>query len=169
MLAIRGHGAARSLAALAACLLTGCGYKPSSFSFHSQPVRGASATVGCIDLAITPHPEVLPDRSTVLAYEFGNRCDRPTVIDLSTAPVVGRAADGRMYSLAAYDPAREIRPAMLDGRDHGRELIAYPADVDLIDVCVDAAALVHQAPPQWLCVFTRAPSRDNHIAKQGGS
>jgi hypothetical protein len=140
---------------VAACALVGCAYEPSSFSFMTRPT-GTRATIGCLDLAIAPRAAVSPERHPVLAYEFGNRCDSPVVVDLASMPVVGRAADGQSYALAPYDPHGEIREAVLDGRSYGSERIAYPSSVELIDVCVDAAAIARQTPAQWLCVMTDA-------------
>jgi hypothetical protein len=137
---------------VAAVVLGGCAYAPSSFSFMDRPWAGTRATIGCLDLALTPRERAMPDRHAVLAYEFGNRCGVPVTVDLASARVIGRDSHGREYSLAAFDPDLEIRPAVLDGYAQGRELIAYPSGVTLVDICVDGAALTHQVPPSWLCV-----------------
>lgn len=137
---------------VAALVLGSCAYGPSSFSFMERPWAGTRTTIGCLDLALTPRERQAPERHAVLAYEFGNRCDVPVTVDLSSARVVGRDSNGSEHLLAAFDPDLEIRPAVLDAYAQGRELIAYPSGVKLVDICVDAAALTHQAPAQWLCV-----------------
>lgn len=140
---------------VAACALFGCAYEPSSFSFMNHST-GARATIGCLDLAISPRAPTSPARHTVLAYEFGNRCDVPVVVDLAAMSVVGRTAEGQTFTLSPYDPAREIRAALLDGRSYGTEQIAYPSQSALVDVCVDAAAIARRGPPRWLCVMADA-------------
>jgi hypothetical protein len=139
----------RALAVAAA--LAGCGYEPSSFSFVARPAEATRATIGCLDLAITPQSP-LASAHAVLAYEFGNRCDHPAVIDLGTATVVGHDAAGQVHPLVPHDPDGEIRPAWLDGRSRGRERIAYPSGIALSDICVDAAGIVREVPARWLCV-----------------
>jgi hypothetical protein len=145
----------RSLAVAVA--LVGCGYEPSSFSFVARPAEATRATVGCLDLAITLESPLAFARHPVLAYEFGNRCDHPAIVDLDTV-VVGYDTRGRLHTLQPYDPAREIRPALLDGRTRGRERIAYPTGIALIDVCIDAAAIIRENPAQWVCVSAGAGS-----------
>jgi hypothetical protein len=145
------HMSRKSRCAVAAVVLAGCAYEPSTFTFMTRPSQGTRATIGCLDLAISSGPTAgVP----ILAYEFGNRCDRSTVVDLGRARVVGYSATGAVYPLAPYDPRGEIRPALLDGRDRGRERIAYYTGVNVLDVCVDVAAIAGETPAQWLCLRT---------------
>jgi len=135
---------------LSSLLLGGCAYQADSFSYSSESFRGVYVTVECLDLAIERRPDVRHG-SDVIAYQFGNRCDEPTVVDLASVRVYGRAADGAQIELVAYDPNREIRPSRIDGRAVGREAIAYTSTVAVRDICVDAASIAHTAPPRWLC------------------
>src|SRR5688572_558692 len=113
-------------AAVLSVALIGCAYSPGSFSHFRQGFPGQRTTVGCLDVAIERRPDLIGG-GTVLAYEFGNRCDRPAIVDLSRVTVVGRTYEGEQHELRAFDPSAEIRPLKLDGRLAGREAIAYPA------------------------------------------
>jgi len=141
---------------LAGVLLAGCAYQPSSFRSETQ-FLGQRATTGCLDIAIERR-----DRSTVgeavLAYSFGNRCDKPVIVDLASATVIGRRTDGGSLVLHPYDPRREIEPRWLDGRAVGRETLAYDAGVTLVDICVDAGSIPRAPMSSWLC-FASQPQR----------
>jgi hypothetical protein len=143
-------------AAVLSVALTACAYSPGSFSHYRQDFPGQRTTVGCIDLSVERRPD-LSTGGTVLAYEFGNRCDHPAPIDFGQVKVVARTYDGTDLSLAPYDPDWEIRPMRLDGRTTGAEAIAYPAEQRLAEVCVDAASLTHEAPARWLCFASNLP------------
>jgi hypothetical protein len=143
-------------AAVLSVALVGCAYRPGSFSHVRQDFPGQRTTVGCIDLAVERRPD-LPGGGTVLAYEFGNRCDRPATIDFTRASVKARTYGGEDLELAAYDPQWQIRPLRIDGRAAGREAIAYHADERLAEVCVDVASLAQQVPAQWLCFASHLP------------
>lgn len=142
------------------CALVGCAYQPGSFSYPPHSFAGQRATVGCLDIAVERRPDL--SIGPVLAYQFANRCDHAAVIDLGAVSVVGRSAQGRDVRLAPYDPRGEVRPVALDGRNAGAEALAYPADHAILEICVDAASLVHAAPT-WMCfgdepaVVGRAP------------
>jgi hypothetical protein len=135
--------------ALVSCALVGCAYQPGSFSYPPQNFDGQRATVGCLDIAVERRADL--SVGPVLAYRFANRCDHATVVDLEAARVIGRNPQGSDVRLLPYDPRDELRPVALDGRNVGAEALAYPADRAMPQVCVDVAALVHQAPSQWLC------------------
>jgi hypothetical protein len=107
-------------------------------------------TVGCLDLGITRRSDI-EQASAVVAYQFGNRCAQPAVVDLAGANVVGRTADGQEVALAPYDPKHEVRALELDGRWMGKEALAYPAQVALVQLCVDAASIAHREGAQWIC------------------
>jgi hypothetical protein len=137
--------------------LIGCAYRPGSFSHPRQGFPGQRTTVGCLDLSVERRPD-LTGGGTVLAYEFGNRCDHAATVDLASVAVVGRTYDGLERKLSPYDPNQEIRPLQIDGRTAGREAIAYPdATAHFASVCVDAASLVHETPARWLCFAGRVP------------
>lgn len=106
-------------------------------------------TVGCLDVAI--HRRADGALGPVLGFQFANRCDHPVLVDFAAMAVTGRDAHGEAVSLPPYDPHREVRPVMLDGRKVGDEALLYVADHTLPEVCIDAAALVHQAPASWQC------------------
>lgn len=141
---------------LAIALAAGCAYKPGSFSHLRQEFPGQRTTVGCIDLAIERRPD-LTGGGTVLAYEFGNRCDRPATIDLAKARVLAQTFAGERIELAPYDPNAEIKPLAIDGRAAGAEAIAYPANERLAQVCVDAASIAGEAEQRWLCFSSNLP------------
>jgi len=148
---------ARSCALLPYCVLLGaCAYQPGSFSTPRGAFAGEYLTVDCLDLAIERRP-ALPGGQQVVGYEFGNRCDHGTVVDLAAANVVGRTERGAWVALAAYDPRREVRALRLDGRASGHEALAYGSAPALAAVCVDAAAIAHASPPRWLC-FEASPA-----------
>lgn len=144
-------------AAVLSVALIGCAYRPGSFSHPSQGFPGQRTTVGCLDLSVERRPDLIGG-GTVLAYEFGNRCDHAATVDLESVVVVGRTYEGEQRPLYAFDPDREIRPLQLDGRTAGREAIAYPdGTAHLAEVCVDAASLAHETPARWLCFAGRVP------------
>jgi hypothetical protein len=130
--------------------LGGCGaYTPGSFASSDRAFAGQRVTVGCLDVAIERYTDA--PVGPVLTYHFANRCDRMTVVDLNAVTVVARNDDGSEVRLRPYDPRQEIHPVSLDGRKVGGESLAYWAGRAVAQVCVDAAALARQGPPQWLC------------------
>lgn len=134
---------------LLAAALAACGYQPGSFQYPHAYVAGQRATVGCLDLSVGVRQRT--PRAAVIEYDFGNRCEHPSVVDLAAARVIGRTADGREVSLAPYDPNGELRALPLDGRSTGHEAIAYESEKSPVaEVCVDAAAIAH-AGRRWLC------------------
>lgn len=139
-----------ALGSVASLALASCAYQPDSFSYASTPFRGYY--VNCLDLAIDHRRQ--PNDSDVIAYEFGNRCDAPLIVDLAAARVYGQTRDGSEIELFAFDPLSEIRTLRLDGRAHGREAVEYPSAQKLESVCVDAASIAHAAPPRWICFRT---------------
>jgi hypothetical protein len=143
-------------AAVLSVALAACAYRPGSFSHFSQDFPGQRTTVGCIDLSVERRPD-LTGGGTVLAYEFGNRCDHPAAVDFTQVNVVARTYEGSDVTLHPFDPEWQIKPLELDGRATGREAIAYPYDDRLAEVCVDAASLAHQAPARWLCFASNLP------------
>lgn len=140
--------------ALATLLLAGCAYQAGSFDSSLQRFKGQQATIDCLDVAIERRHD-LADGAAVVGYAFGNRCDHPTVVDLAAVAVVGRTADGRQMELAAYDPRHEISTLRLDGRAVGREALAYPTDVPLAEVCIDAGTIAHGATAHWMCLSSQ--------------
>lgn len=130
--------------------LGACAYHPGSFRRYGETFEGQQVTVGCLDVGIARRSD-LDGTDAVVAYQFGNRCAEPAVVDLATANVVGRTADGQEVALAPYDPKHEVRSLEVDGRWMGKEVLAYPSKVALVQVCVDAASIAHRPDAQWIC------------------
>lgn len=132
-------------------ILAGCSkaYQPGSFAEGKAEFSGEKVRVGCVDLAVSRRPD--HGGAAVLDYQFGNRCNHGTLIDLARVRVVGRAIDGTERALVPHDPRRELRPLTLDARRIGLEVIAYPAPVPTAQVCIDVASVVHARPARWLC------------------
>lgn len=151
-------------AAVLSVALTACAYRPGSFSHLAQDFPGQRTTVGCIDLSVERRPD-LTGGGTVLAYEFGNRCDRPAPIDFAQAKVLARTWDGKDLQLEAYDPEWQIKPLEIDGRATGREAIAYLSDEQLAEVCVDAASITHETPARWLCFASQVPPHFAEVSR----
>ena len=141
-------------AAVLSVALTACAYGPGSFHHFGHEFSGQRTTVGCLDLAVERRPD-LTSGGTVLAYDFGNRCDHPAVVDLATVAVVGRTVAGDEVKLSPFDPEHELKVLSLDGRAAGQEAIAYPSNIALAEVCVDASSISHQGGPAWLCFGNR--------------
>src|SRR5687767_9430180 len=110
-------------------VIAACAYKPGSFQRPAQEFVGQRTTVGCLDIAVDRRTDM--GSAAVLGYTFGNRCDRPTVIDLAWVNVVGRTATGAEVTLVPYDPNGELAVLRLDGRQAGSEAISYPAPESL--------------------------------------
>ena len=132
-----------------ALAVAACAYKPGSYQSPSREFVGQRTSVGCLDLAIDRRTDI--GSSAVLGYTFGNRCDRPAVIDLAWVNVIGRTAAGAEITLVPYDPKGELQVLRLDGRQVGAEAISYPAPESLGQLCVDVASLAQTRPAQWLC------------------
>ncbi|MBA3540100.1 MAG: hypothetical protein H0T79_10765 [Deltaproteobacteria bacterium] len=147
--------------ALVLITLVGCAYKPDSFSYvgKDQHFAGERATVGCLDIAVARRADM--DGAAILAYEFGNRCDRPTSVDLAYAQVIGRTDAGAEIKLMPYDPKGQMRALQLDGRAYGNEALAYPSETQLAQICVDVASIAHTTSPKWLCLSAAAPAPDS--------
>jgi len=131
-----------------------CSYSPGTFAYGTKSFPGTRASVRCLDIAIERRDDY--EGKAVLAYQFGNRCETRQQIDLGTVHVVGRDEAGNEHALMPFDPAGEIRPVPLDARLVGGEVIAYPADQVMVQVCVDAASIAHEQPARWMC-FGRKP------------
>ena len=127
-----------------------CAYKAGSFSHFQSGFVGQRASVGCLDISVERRAD-LPDGARVLGYGFGNRCERPQVVDLGGARVVGRTWEGNEVALHPFDPRGEIRVLKLDGRSAGNEALAYHTDERLAQLCIDVASIAHTTNEQWLC------------------
>jgi len=130
-------------------LVAGCAYQADSFSYERQQFPGTYVTVDCLDLAIE-HRADQGDQN-IIAYQFGNRCDVPVLVDLAAARVVARTAEGDEMQLVAFDPRHEIRPLRIDARASGKEAIEYPSGRSVQSVCVDAASIARVLPERWIC------------------
>lgn len=168
MAAVRGAGIAllclQVRRAAFVLVLASCSkaYQPGSFAEGTADFSGEKMQVGCLDLAISRRPDM--DQVAVLDYQFGNRCNHGTLVDLARVRVVGRALDGTERRLVPHDPRRELRPLKLDARTTGLEAIAYPAESPSAQVCVDVASIVHEQPARWLCFARSAEPRPDEEA-----
>jgi len=131
----------RGLASFGVVLVGACSsYHAGSYSGPRGPFAGDRATVGCLDVAVAAHPDAAAS-GPVLAYEFGNRCDHATTVDLTAVAVRARTVDGRAVLLAPYDPLAELRAARLEARRTGREVIEYRASAPIAIACAELAGL----------------------------
>jgi hypothetical protein len=132
----------RAGAIVALLLAGGCGYRSGSFQGPSGRFAGEHVTVGCLDVGVAATSDVAAE-GPVIAYDFGNRCDRAARIDFAAVVVRGRTSAGRELELAPYDPIGELRAARIEARRTGREVIEYraagPDPVRM--VCVDLDGL----------------------------
>jgi hypothetical protein len=137
---------------ISAVVFAGCAYHPGSFTSLAGDFPHTRTTVGCVDVGVGFGRT---DHGAVVAYEFGNRCDRNITLDLATVHVVGRDADGHERPLVAFDPREEIRPLPLAARWWGEEQIAYTdaESTPLVAVCVEIGGLDASRPraEQWVC------------------
>jgi hypothetical protein len=140
--------------ALLASALIGCAYKPGSFASGEKGFPGQRITMGCLDIAVERRTDF--PIGPVLGYQFANRCDHPTTVDLGALAVIGRDGAGAETSLRAYDPHAELRPVTLEARNIGAESLAYPAREAMSQVCVDVSTFARAEPARWLC-FGAAP------------
>jgi hypothetical protein len=135
--------------------IAGCThYEPGSYALWG-PWSGTRIALPCLDLAVSVAREQ-PLTGPVVSYNFGNRCDHDVTVDLSSASVVARDAQGRELHLSAYDPGGQIRPAALPALLTGSERIEYNGDFAeraLVQVCVDVGAIDRSGDAQarWIC------------------
>ena len=126
--------------------------QPGSFGSFTGAFPHVRDTVGCVDVGVGFGRS---DHGAVVAYEFGNRCDRGVLLDLATVRVVGRDADGHERPLAPFDPRGEIRVLPLAARWWGGEQIAYydAETVPIVRVCVDIGGIDRSQPraEHWVC------------------
>lgn len=130
--------------------LIGCqSYSPGSFTHAGAPFTGQMLTIECLDLGVASDPDPIV-AGPVVAYQFGNRCDRAVEVDLAAVRATGRTADGREVALVAYDPYRTLRALRLEARSSGRERLEYrKADdlgTDLVSVCLALDGITRAAP-----------------------
>jgi len=140
--------------ALLSCALIGCAYKPGSFASGQNGFPGQRATVGCLDVAVERRTDF--PIGPVLGYQFANRCDHPTTVDLGSLAVVGRDAAGAEVALRAYDPRAELHPVSIEARNIGAESLAYPVGQAIAQICVDVATFGQERPAHWLCFGSTA-------------
>ena len=114
-------------AGIAVLVLVGaCGYRSGSFQGPGGRFSGEHVTVGCLDVGVAATADAAAE-GPVIAYEFGNRCDRPARVDLAAVIVRGRTSGGDELELAPYDPDGALRAARIEARRTGREVIEYRA------------------------------------------
>jgi hypothetical protein len=143
-----------SLLVIAAASAGACGYRSGSFRGPSGAFAGEHVTVGCLDVGVSRHGGDAAVEGSAIAYEFGNRCDRPARVDLGAIVVTGRTASGKEVVMYPYDPDGELRAARLEARRVGREVIEYRAlePEPVVLACADVAPLAGAPGPQIVCV-----------------
>jgi len=130
--------------------LAGCqGYRAGSFAGPRGAFKGEQRTVGCLDIAVTP-THALDAYGPVVGLTIANRCDVGVVVDVGAIRATGRDPGGSEIRLGAYDPAFEIRPAMLEARSVATEhleLLRMDRNEALFTQwCVDLAKLDRERP-----------------------
>ena len=131
-------------------LAAACGYRAGSFVWGTNRFAGEPSTVGCLDIAVSRAAD--SDVGPVIAFDFGNRCSRPSVVDFEHARVEGVTADGRRVALAPYDPDGDIAEREIDAVFAGHEVIAYASAGPVVFVCIDLASIAHAPGESWRCV-----------------
>lgn len=129
-----------------------CGYRGGTFRDPMGSFGETRRTVGCLDVGVGVTTDAMAE-GPVLAYGFGNRCDRAAVVDLGAVVVTGRTLDGEEVALTPYDPAGELRALRIDARRTGREQIEYGGAVAVAMICADLGAVDGAGgPPQVVCM-----------------
>lgn len=147
--------------AAAVSLAAGCGYRAGSFTGPTGMFAGELVTIGCLDVGVSSHVDPVAE-GPAIAYELGNRCDRPARVDLGAVIVRGRTDGGREIELAPFDPEGELRPVRLEARRTGREVIEYHAALadPVRQVCVELEGIDGLASGEArrdVCLSTEAP------------
>lgn len=146
-----------------AMFLAGCGYHAGSFSHDRVVFAGERATTGCIDVSVAPHEDIDTDGPT-LVYALGNRCDAAVRVNLDLPARI--VSPDYSASVWPYDPRREIRSLLLDGRNTAQEFIEYtcPATTraQRTELCVDVSKIDADggsSDPVIVCVPAECPPR----------
>jgi hypothetical protein len=150
----------------------GLGYRPGFLLEEplvqpgKPPGAAAARQVGCLDvrMALACNAAVSRDFPLV-AFTLGNRCDTAVPVDFARLRVTGRAdgAEGALdVTLAAFDPAREIHPAVLGSRAMAREVLEYDATPReatraITEVCIDVGGLSSAGELGAPACLTRPP------------
>jgi hypothetical protein len=101
-------------------------YRPGTLTEAGDDASGGGRRLGCIDLrAKRVLDAYVAPGSVVVAFHFGNGCDRSVRLDLGSVRVTAHFADGSQEQLALYDPASEVQVGTLDARDQGRETLQF--------------------------------------------
>jgi hypothetical protein len=142
-------------ACLCAVVVTGCFYRPGSYSGIGTPFKGQRLAVGCLDLTVALTTDAYV-HYPIVEYSFGNRCLHAVTVDLAAvhAFTVGGA------EVPMLDPRHEIRPGRLDGLWMGDERIAYVSPTEAL--CLDVGPITH-APSQWVCLGGAVRAADGAI------
>lgn len=146
-----------------------CGYRAGTFEGPRGSFVGERVTVGCLDVAVTTHADA-DAVGPVIAYEFGNRCDHPSTVDLAAVRVRGRTAAGDEVALVAYDPRGELRAARLEARRTGREVIEYRAPgQDVVQLACVELELLDDRPgdAREICVGVGRGQPTERLAQEG--
>lgn len=137
-----------SLIALCGCLQA---YEPDALLTDSSGLPAVHARrLECLDVRVGLLDDAaVPASWPVVDIELGNRCRDAVYVDLRHVRVIAHWEDRPPERLRAFDPRLELEAAVLDGKSHAREVIAYVAPQTI------------EAPPRMVCVdvarITRAP------------
>lgn len=169
---------------LVTLLACGHGYRSGTLSSNQatgNEVGDGDTLASCLEMRVSRHDdERLRELGWIgIEYEMGNACDGAVPVDLRNALVIATPVGGLRpidepanlphpvyyhsnvgdtpVVLSAWDPQEEIRGAMLDGRRHAREVIAYVVPLGLtdLDVCVEVSGVV-DAEVEPVCFRWRA-------------
>ncbi len=128
-------------------------YAPGSFPGAAIP-NGPVRTMGCLDATFRP---VRDGGLDVLHVDLGNRCWRPTRVDLRALRIQMTDADGATFPLTLDDPRHEVETLTLDTMTHAREHF-YLSGGNLARarlVCFDVSHIAPDAPdahPAPICI-----------------
>ena len=149
-----------ALASMSALVLMACNpYRPGTM--EPATPNGSVRTTGCIDIAI----DLISDpQAAGFATELrmGNRCDSAVTVDLGQIRATIRHGNGQISEMRVYDPEYQLRPALLDARARGREVLEYqlvePGVVPgpNAELCLDIAG-VDRGEPSSLPVVACTP------------
>ena len=116
----------------------------------SVDFSGKRATVGCLDVALATHADVLAQGAAV-RFTIANRCNRRTAVDFRRVAVFTASGE----RLLAFDPRGELRTLHLGARRVASETIEFRRRDEALGqkiggVCIDVSGLSRapQARPQ---------------------
>lgn len=159
------------LAPVLGCASTAKPYVAGEVERSSPALSASIEKDGCLERGYavydggTTHP-----KSLLVVFSFGNKCDRPTPIDLSRATVhaFGRSPEKQSAALTLFrkDPYQEIGPRTIDSFGWASESIRFqlPADLERmrrVCVCAHGCASANDALDGGPGVVCFDPARED--------